>query len=263
MYSNTGVPYRYIEQIVRQHEKQLENSLRYERFVVDETVQDWRMLLGDDVIALTHPYRTAKVAEKCIKSDMENHLKLSKKEQLLLYTACYVHDFGELFIGHEGVGDITFEKHNSDHMNIEKDIFSKLLATLADNPQKSLIKSAYYDVVMKKTTKVGAVFDIVERIGYLETGLRAFVGVAGKRIKNWKGLTGNVLSNQIKPLLAYSEKYPFIGRLLKKYQKTITSAFKETISGDVPQDKNNEKSFDSQKLQMNYESWKTSAFFGG
>lgn len=256
-----GVPYTHIKILIKPHQKQLRNSLRYERYIVDETAKEWESLLGKDVIAISHPQATVEIAERFIAFHSENQLLITEEEQYLLYTASHIHDFGELILDGQGVGDITFEEHQSTHIQVEETIFDRLLKNLTNCPEKTLITSAYYDVAMNKTSKLGEIFNAIERIGYLETGLRAFAGTYGKRIKNWEGLVGNVLSNQIIALLKYTEKYVYIDYLLQENKQLISQAFEKTIKDKVPLDKDHKPSFDKKKLQLNFSAWKSSKFY--
>jgi hypothetical protein len=90
--------------------------------------------------------------------------------------------------------------------------------------------------------------------------MRAFIGVDGKQIKKWKGLVGNVLSNQIIPLLNYAEKYPYVGDLLETNSSLITNAFQIAGNGEVPKDKDNKPSFDKEKLLKNSVAWESSKY---
>ncbi len=108
-----------------------------------------------------------------------------------------------MVIDGQGVGDITFEQKTHAHESIEQSIFDLLLGDIEEVEVKALLKRAYIEVGLNKTSKLGRMFNAVERIGYLQTGVRAYKGVESRRIANWRGLVGNVLSNQIEKLLEY------------------------------------------------------------
>lgn len=250
------IPHHYIKKITKIHKKQFESSLRYERFMVEETFEDWYCLLGKDVLFLSHPHFTAKIAKEFINFHNQIGLSLTNEEQVLLVTASYIHDWGELKIGNLSIGDITFEKHNENHKKIEVSIFKRVINCLPKDKTKDLIHKAYQKIVMTKNSKLGEIFNVVERIGYLKTGLRAYQGIKGKRIKNWCGLVGNVLSNQIIVLIDYAKKYPYIKNFLNQNQKIINKIFKEILKTKVPLDKENQLSYNLNKLKKAYCFWK-------
>jgi len=250
------IPHYHIRKIIKIHKNQLESSVRYERFIVKETFEDWYCLLGKDVLFLTHPHFTAKIAKEFINSPNQTGLSLTNEEQALLVTASYIHDWGELKIGNLGIGDITFEQHNENHKKIEVSIFETVINSLPKDKERDLIHKAYQKIVMTKNSKLGEIFNVVERIGYLKTGLRAYKGIKGKRIKNWSGLAGNVLSNQIIALIDYAKKYPYVKNFLNRKQKIINKIFKKILKTKVLLDKEGHPSYDLEKLKKNYSSWK-------
>jgi hypothetical protein len=147
-----NVPLGHIKQLVEPHQYQLETTIRYARFVETETIEEWVSLLGQDVLSLTHPDATLEIAERFVEFHDESQLPFSEEDQTLLFTSALVHDFGELILEGEGVGDVTFEDHAASHEKVEGTIFDRLLSVLSDSPEKALIEKAYHEVAMNKTT---------------------------------------------------------------------------------------------------------------
>ena len=61
-----------------------------------------------------------------------------------------LHDWGEIIIDGEGIGDITFEKKNMKHEAIEISIFNKVISLIEEKSAIDQLLNIYLEVVMKK-----------------------------------------------------------------------------------------------------------------
>ena len=248
---------KYIQEITIKYKNYLKQTPRYERFMDGENISKWISILGPDVLLLTHGEVTADIAEEFVQYNETKGIKLTKEEKYQLLLVPYIHDWGEIIIEDEGVGDVTFDDKNDTAEAVEGIIFNKVVSSIKDELIKEKFHIAYQNVVMKRDTKLGEMFNAIERIGYLKTAIKAFAGSDDKsRIKNWKGLVGNVLSNQIQKLLEYSKKYPYVYSFLEEEKENIQSMFDGTINIKVPYDNKDKLSFDAEKLNNAYDIWK-------
>ena len=107
-----GIPNADISAVFDRHERQLSDTLRYDRFRIKETPNQWKLLLGPDVVLLTHPSVVAQIVDDFIAYE---GVTLSSEEQTLLSTAAWVHDLGELMIEGDGIGDVSFDQKTDTH----------------------------------------------------------------------------------------------------------------------------------------------------
>lgn len=249
------VPHPQIEAIFNTYHDQLSVQLRYDRFRQEETIPQYVNLLGPDVLGLTHPRVTGEITERFLTHNEAHSLHLTTHEQLLLRTTPYIHDLGELIIETLGVGDVSFDQKTATHEQEEHRVFLKVLETIPPGPEKDLIREAYTDVAMDRSTKLGRMFNAIERIGYLETAIRAFEGVKGKRIANWHGLIGNVLSNQIETLLRYQREYPYVWRFINTHVVHISDMFHAVSAKPVPPDHEGNPSYAMKKFNDAKKMW--------
>ncbi len=250
-----AVPRQSIDIVFGQYKEQLVALLRYDRFRVNETPQEWVHLLGPDVSSLTHPEVTANITERFIAYNAAHGTNLSLADEVLLQTAARTHDWGELTIAGKGVGDVTFEAKMGAHEQVELQIFSYLLGLIPEDADRKLIKRAYTEIALDKRSRLGQMFNAIERLGYLETAIRAYQGVDGKRISNWQGLVGNVLSNQIEALLKYSQEYPYVQFVIESNRGIVGEMLSAVLAADVFIDNQGKPSYDRTKLERSQAAW--------
>lgn len=249
----------HIDRVTMKHVEQLSSLLRYRRFIEGETPQDWVDLLGPDVVGFTHPDVTSTITHSFVDYNSDHGLKLLSEERGLLLTTPWVHDWGELIIEGTGIGDVTFEQKTTTAEHIEHQVFDLVMEDIEEGLPKEWLQRAYYEVAMKRDTKLGRMFNAVERLGYLLTAKRAFEGVNRTRIRNWCGLVGNVLSNQIEKLLEYRREYPYVNYILLCSSETITRMFHDVLAEGVPLDGEGNPSYDLQKLRKVRIAWETTS----
>ena len=249
------LPNELIKQFEDQHQEYLNHVLRYNRFRQGESKQEWVELLGPDVLLATHSLTAFELVIQFILFTQEQGKPLDQESIILLLTAAKSHDWGEIIIEDYGVGDISFDQKTPEDELVEIDIFEKVCALLPQGTDLDLIKQAYYQVAQNKEG-LGEIFNVVERAGYWQTALRAYLGVNNERIKNWQGLVGNVFSNQTEKLLDYAKKYAFVSQILADTQQDISMAFSQIMfSREVPLDKDGNLSYDLKKLTRAYKAW--------
>lgn len=246
----------FLEKEIRRQLKNPEN-IRYNRFRTIETPKQFAFLLGPDVKFASHPGVTYNIAKKFIESQNKNvNLeKINNEEKNTILTASLIHDLGELKIDGLGHGDISFEDHNQDHGKVEKTIFESIMNRVADLSDRAYMTGVYKEVVQDKNSKLGRIFNAIERIGYLNTALRAFNGIKGEKIFNWHGLVGNVLSNQIIQLIEFQNDYSYVREILENNQQLITNAFNEVAKNEVLNDRDGKSSYDLNKFNQAKEVW--------
>lgn len=236
---------RYNETLVR--------NVRYERYMSGESREEWIALLGDDVSWYAHPFVTAGIADELLSYHEDLGLNISLDDRFRLFTACVIHDMGEMF-----VGDTTFEVKTGEDELFEYEAFCELIESVStDTLEKLYLKSVYRDVVVGDNMRLGGMFNSIERVGYLNTCLRAYSGdIEGSRIRNWEGLCGNVLQNQVPALVEQARKYPYVNKTLQQSQVQISELFDDLKPfAYVPSDNKGERCFDEELLFNACNAW--------
>ena len=253
----SAVPYQSIVPIFFEPDlrAQLTSKVRYERYMVNESQEYFANLLGPDVRFVSHPGVTFNITKDFVTSQNKSDNPLSETEISQLLTTALVHDWGELKLGAEGHGDITFEDHLESHESAERIIFQRISERIPITEDRSTVREVNENIAQNRESKLGRIFNVIERIGYLKTAFRAFIGVKGERIKNWAGLTGNVLSNQIIPLLQYEKDYPYVKEILSANKGTISDAFNKINKMRIMLANDQKKSFDRGKFRKNKTAW--------
>jgi 5'-deoxynucleotidase YfbR-like HD superfamily hydrolase len=239
-----------IKEIETAFHEQLHDNVRYERYMDGESNEEWVELLGSDVLFATHPYATLAIVNRII--EQEN---ISNTDAVKLRTAALIHDWGELKIDGKGIGDISYSHKTSEHEEVEHDIFKQVTAHIPTDIQRHFL-GIYAGIIHNRESMLGKIFNAAERIGYLKTALRAYNGVDGQRIKNWRGLVGNVFSYQIEPLIAFAENYPSVKLFLHTNKELIDEILNENWD-EAPNDKDGLLTFVPKKLRTVKDVWTT------
>lgn len=248
------VPIAEIAEIFSRYSDQLREGLRFMRYHSGENPEEWIRLLGPDVSFLRHPSETAKITEEFIKLEPD----LSQEERLLSRTWAWVHDLGELRTEGEWVGDLPSGKKSHTQGVIEMNVWRTIMGDyFQEHPDrkvsKEIIERAYYAAHSGPEFKDR--FGCIHYIGFLSVAIRAFDGVEEERIKNWKGLVGSVISNQIPWLIDRAEKYPYVKHLFDKHSSKISEMFLACREGPVPNDARDDPAFNKHELSMASMTW--------
>jgi hypothetical protein len=209
--------------------KLLASKVRYEKYKpASLSNEQWVKLLGADVNNLTHMPLTYGLAKAFIE-DMTRHQPdyFDKEEKELLQVAAIIHDQGEAI-----VGDISFGDKTKENEAEEKQQFTANLENFCPGVairDKRLIVAARDNIVFDPTTKLGRIFNAIERVGYIRTGLRASAhiqnGTAHGCEIGLEWLIADVLSNQTRKLIGYATNYAPVNDYLTHQTEAITTTF--------------------------------------
>lgn len=254
------VPEAHIRKVQERFQPQLSSMPRYARYMDGETLEEWIALLGPDVDSFYHPQATAEIVDAMIRVNREQGMSITEIQEVLLRVAAWNHDWGEIIFDDEGVGDISFDQKTEAHELAETAIFHRVVSHIEDGEGKAIIQEAYIQVVRGEDANLWQLFNAAERVGYLLTTIRCFTGVDGKRIRNWRGLIGNSLSNQIGALLEYAQQLPYVRLTLSQTEATITEMFAAILElSEMPQDRDHNPAFDQTKLHQTHQAWQNRA----
>ncbi len=213
----------------------LSGFVRYERYKPDATTNtDWEQLLGPDVNNLKHNVLTLGLTDDFIRTmDRFHPGELAEHDKVLLRVGAASHDWGEAI-----VGDITDSHKTKEGQQREKEAFLHIVtSTMSGVSGADMVIEAANEVVFdQKNARLGRMFNIVERVGYMRTALRAhacleFVDDAELR-DGLRWLTLDVLGNHTRALVEYSAWLRPPGLYLEAAAEQIDSAF-AAIEGDV------------------------------
>jgi hypothetical protein len=224
--------------------EKLASRIRYEKYKPAEVSNErWLELFGADVNNLDHMLLT-----RGLTRSMVRHLKqdrpgyLAPREEDVLEVAALIHDRGE---ASTKKGDVSYSD-KTDEDNAEEMV---QLAALLDRQHsedlggvKSLVTDAF-EVVRDSETKLGLVFNTVERIGYMRTALRAAEhikdGTAPDCEEGLRWIVADVFGNQLKVLIRRIPEHPPIRTYFESKTTEIWEAFKvvknETFANYVPE----------------------------
>jgi 5'-deoxynucleotidase YfbR-like HD superfamily hydrolase len=214
--------------------KKLAAQIRYSPFKPAKvTADEWCQLLGDDVNNLRHMSFTLELAEELLEHDTD----LSEKEKLQLYLACVIHDWGEAI-----VGDINYAVKTDSDEEREKKAFAEILNSIIEEDDiKELLKKVYVDVAMEPNTKLGKVFNAIEKIGYVSTAIKAMQLLDNRndiddQLKvSLVDLATKVFFHQIQALVKYAKDYKWVDNYLRHYEREIQSIADKEMCLKYPQ----------------------------
>lgn len=212
--------------------KQLKASMRWEKYNLGGlSNEDWCDLIGDDANNLYHMHVTYDLAKQFVDhQNMSDKTSVDAHATSLLLLSAIIHDQAEAI-----TGDISYGDKSQQDESLEITVFENHLDSM--NPKmststKNMAKSAIRGVIFDDTTPEGAVFNAVERTGYLITALN--VAKAAPTIHNPKVVKGlnwlvtDVLANQIAPLVDCAEKYSLPEEILLQNADLISQRFADT-----------------------------------
>jgi hypothetical protein len=210
--------------------QRLSDNIRYARYNLAElSNHQWVRLLGADVNNLTHMPLTY----GCTKSFVRLHEELAPgtlapEDASILKLAAIVHDQGEAI-----VGDITYSDKTSADEDAEKQAVLDYIADFTpgiDPTTRDTIKQAFTEVVFDRMTDLGAMFNAIERIGYMRTGLRASSELLRNSephaLAGLRWLIADVLAAQPAALVVQANRYPVVKVFLGANQDLISAAFR-------------------------------------
>lgn len=196
---------------------------------------EWTKILGRDGDNLQHMKLTYDITRLFLRFD-DGSLDISDEESKLLQTAAIIHDWGKSYDPNTGSGgDINYDlktlTDDERELKIFHTVYDELLGS--DDVKTRFILEA---IVFKKETKLGLIFDAIERLGYLRTSKIAYEQskITDDEVlkDHLEWLTANVLANQMIPLMDYSANYTPVKKYLEHVAPFIDEAY-SNLSSDV------------------------------
>ena len=205
----------------------LSQNIRWARYKPENmTNEKWVKLLGADANNLEHLKLTYGTTRAFIKySSKETPLTTEEQEDLLL--AATVHDWGEAIIG-----DINYDLKTPQDEIRELEELEKMVKEMYGEKNSQLssrVDTVINNIINGHNTKLGKMFNAIERIGYLRTALHVWKKTTGeistelKRNLDW--ISCNVLLGSLTQLMEYSKTYPPVALYLKENKEIITDIF--------------------------------------
>lgn len=228
--------------------------------------------LGADVNNMRHMKLTGSLTRQfLLHQDAEKALNHTDSQILML--AAYVHDWVEGV-----VGDITYDCKTATDTENEAQVMLFLLNKIFGNRLSRETMMRVYRTVKDDSTRLGEIFNAIERVGYMRTGLNAWEAsnrspeeesvmtgldsVTEKELReNLQWLASNVAGNQTQKLLQYAEKYAPVSVYMGNVRGRISHMFQHmpiTVFQNYPEQ--TERFEQMQKFANAAESWNSSKF---
>ena len=211
-------------------------NIRWARFKPEKTTNEqWNKLLGADVNNLKHLQLTYGLARQFINYNYGVQLStthglsvtLTKKEKEDLLLAATVHDWGEAIIG-----DINYDFKTKENEEEESEHLKKIAQEIYRGKNKELaerIELVIDDVIKDPDTKLGKIFNVIEKIGYLRTALNAWNksrDEVDEDLKtNLRWLVAGAFPRLIIEFIEHSKIYPAVTLYLKENKEIIEEIF--------------------------------------
>lgn len=219
-----------------EHGQKLASQVRYDRYKPEEVSNErWVELLGADVNNLTHLPLTYGLTQDMIRQlDISNPEMLDDEDKDCLRVAALIHDWAEAL-----VSDITYSDKTSSDEEEERLQFSALLRAFESeeaSEMSHLIAKAADEIVFDPNSKLGQIFNTIERVGYVRTAIRASKHVmscdAADCEEGLKWIVADVFGNHIEVLLERLVMYMPIYNYLSNQVDEIKKAF-HVVTDDV------------------------------
>ena len=204
----------------------LNNSPRWERFNLDNLpLDEWQKILGPDANNLRHMRLTDFITIGFV--NLQNQVYpdyFNQKEINLLRITANIHDLPEAI-----TGDKNFElKTNDDETSELKNmIFIVNDINIINNNQTT---KQIVGILEDKNSKLGKAFNVIERVGYFRTGIKAWKKTKNQNEQTTNGLcwlSHNVFLNQIPALIDYSQDFALAEYALHFHKQEITQIFND------------------------------------
>jgi len=236
--------------------QRLNENIRWSMYVEELNLEkgEWQKTLGYDVNNLEHGQLTYGIANRFVTA-MENsnsEIKLSLEEKRLLLLTAIVHDWGE---GMTKAGDVNYNRKTKEDERKELEALTDGLKDILGVETTNQIKEILEDT----TTKLGQIFNVIEYIGYMRTGLKAWKKSKEisdlKLAENLVWLNNNVLSNTTPKLIKYSEIYPPVKSFLESKKYIISEGFTNMPANIFNKYQPDEREKFLTKFQKSKDSW--------
>ena len=244
--------------------RKLNKKIRYQRYKpIELNNNEWEKLLGFDVNNLKHHLVVYNQTKNFINEDKNQNAYPINHQTLLLLTSIN-HDWGESIVG-DVMFDLKDEEHEIKEEKAIKKIFNELIFSFNDKELNELFNLTINITKNRQTEKnddLSHRFNMIERLGFLETGINAWNLSTDKNFKNQKNiqeklqwLTNNVMLNQISELVSNREKYLPIRKTLANNQEIIDNIFKYLPENIFDLYHNHEIDKNKQKYTKAKEDW--------
>lgn len=224
------------------HGVHLGQQIRFGRYKPDTiSNEQWcQAPLGADVNNLSHMALTKGLAVEYLKHQ-DKSKALNRTDSQMLLLAAISHDWAEA-ISDDKMFDQKTSSEDADEASIMLFLLKRTLGAKLTKDQLMEV----YSIVKDRQSRLGEIFNAIERVGYLRTGLNAWAAsrkAPGKVRKDVEGkaeiqlrtafqwLASNVAGNQVKALLAHAEKHHPIAVYMGNSRNRIDELFKEMPAG--------------------------------
>lgn len=219
--------------------EQLSGQIRYAKYKPPFiTNNGWHELLGDDVNNLTHMrYTATEIAQPFSENEQFDRDLVND-----LYMVAQVHDQAESITGDISYGDKT-ASDGRDEMKVFLDNIDNFNPDLSEADRLHLIDVVQESLGEAMDNDLAKAFNTIERIGYIETGMRAYHILSkeprrlNRLVNNAEELTelrsglswlaADVLLHQIPHLTEQARSYDSVDLLLQSLAPLITAAFND------------------------------------
>jgi hypothetical protein len=251
----------------------LADQVRYKRYKPEAVSdQQWAQApLGADMNNLRHMPLTLGLAREFLKHQQPGQA-LNNSDSQVLMLASITHDWAEAI-----TDDKMFDKKTTTEDADEATMMLFLLKKTLGNRLSSETLMQVYKTVKDRTTRLGEIFNAIERVGYLRSGLNAW-DASEKEGELIRGLdpkaetelrealqwmASNVAGNQMVALLKYAEKYHPVAKYMGNVRSRVDSLFQgmpASVFAKYPTDAENEQAQQMQKFMTAGSAWQKSKF---
>ncbi len=231
--SELATPKTYVARFAEStYGRSLSGRARWKRYMPETYSEtDWIELLGSDADNLEHTSVALSITDWFLETD-EGHdsLGITQQEVDHLRLAVVAHDWGESPDPEtQRGGNKSYELKTREEEQREREMFPRVFGEIVGEDQVKL-RYIIESIVFDKNSKLGSIFDAIERIGYIQTAVRAFElskdeSADPEVAQKLRWLTAGVMSNQILPLLGYAESYHPVRKFLAEHQEIIDEIF--------------------------------------
>lgn len=258
--------------------KYLASQSRYKRYKPDFiSDEQWcQAPLGADMNNLSHMALILGLAREFLKHQ-KPETALNRTDSQILMLASITHDWAEA-ITDDKMFDQKSPTEDADEATMMMFLLKKTLGSRL-SPETLM---QVYKTVKDRNTRLGAVFNAIERVGYMRSGLNAWsasqkkgriiegldVEAEAELREAYQWMASNVAGNQTEALLKYAEKYYPVETYMVNARERIDDLFHgmpANIFTKYPTTPENggERIQQMQKFLNASEAWKKSKFKAG
>ncbi len=261
--NGTALPFSEIDNIFAQSDlgKILQENIRYEGYKPPHLPKtDWQKILGADINNLAHMPLTRGITRSFLRHQQQE-IPFSQENSQILLLAATTHDWAEAIVGDKN-GNLKTEADEAK----ESDVYAQLLKKYLGNLLPSQILNKAHETATNRDSQLGWIFNSIEKIGYLRSGLNAWeIGQKAdpdlKKHLHW--MASNVIGSQTVPLIRYAETLYPVYQYLDNARFKIIRIFQEmpkNVFDQFPVDDKNERAAQIEKFMDAKKAWYRSLF---